>query len=294
MGKHAKSLQKPTLVSVASTSDVADLSAEAMEREIVYVPKADDFASNWAKKREKKGAAVINPAKMLCKELLVLESPPLTLTILGHGRYYDSGETMLDFLGTKNEKLVKYVADLLEEHPSIKRLNLYGCKSGLTPLLVSQQAFAERVNYVSDRVAKYRLEEFQLSYAEYFILRLREALGEDAQERLAGLKIVACLGDVKDNSGKVGISGHTRAHCVIADPFAVVDTKTSLIEINCSKFLVEYDRCCKGSVVEAAITPRSRIRFFESPAGTPREADAEVISRPGTPHSVPSFSTNSD
>ncbi|STX51678.1 Uncharacterised protein [Legionella busanensis] len=217
-----------------NNAQVQDINTHGMEEEIILMSEeADKFEENWVKKREKNGAKII---KVGNHEEDLFPINPKILTKVGHGVYMEHTMTMYHFYNTSNHILIEKFKDILIHCPTIKRLNLYACKSGLPPIESDKKTLAERLSITG---SKERFKYGQMSFAEYFILKLAESFSKEEKEFPQGLDLVACLGDVKSNNGKPGISGNYRKN-LVQETYMDIDSKSKLIRINCNKFLAEY------------------------------------------------------
>lgn len=252
-------------------SSVRDLSNEAIEKEVILVggPESvggDDMEEKWTKKRKKNYSTTL----VLYGEPLP-ETNPLYLTKVGHGCYYEKSMMMINFMSIENDTFASSVRDMLLCYPSIKQINLYACKSGLVPLPYSMHPLQERVNSKAmetcgsykTSLAKDRCQFGFLSYAEYFALKLRNSFKEVSIEFPSDLSIVACLGDVKENKGKIGISRCKRR--IKKEPYNFIDPDTSLVKIDCQQFFEVYNSTFEKSVKdkeECIQLTKSRDSFF--------------------------------
>lgn len=193
----------------------------------------DSFQVDWCEKRKKHGSYLLD---------IDLHETPINLknikylTKVGHGGYEDDDLCMLGFTDYDNSTVIDRFKNVLEIYPTIQRINLYACKSGLPPIACDLLPLRKRLSIQMDG------ERFQygaLSFAEYFILALEERFRKEGNEFPSGLFVVACLGDVKENSGKAGISHNVRLR-LASECYVKYDPTSKFCMINCDLFIKTY------------------------------------------------------
>lgn len=260
--KPEKTVSKPISgvdILTISTTYIADLSPDAFDNELLLVTERDskdDLEEVWSKKRKRKGSTIVY---LNGDQEYKVTGKPTCLTKVGHGPFYADTMAMHGFYHTKDAVFVTTVKQALIAHPTITRINLYACKSGLPPLMPPDKAdLANRVK--SKSLDEKRYQDGQLSYAEYFILRLKQSFDKNRQLFPRKLYVVACLGDVKENGGKVGISKNKRQ--IHPESYHTVCPATALVQIDCDKFLTQYRLC------NTATTQLSKHEEYKTPLET--------------------------
>lgn len=229
---------------VAAISEAAD----ALERELllynVESQKYDNFEIKWCISRQGSGATLREIGKPVVNKGAVPKG--LTcLTKVGHGTYYCGDAkgantyAMIDFMQIENQRFIDEAHQVLRHCDSIKRINLYACKSGLPPLQCCDAKLENRL----ERGAKGKRYEYgKLSYAEFFIIKLWNTMGRSFPR---GLKVVATLGDVRMEKGtfkvcKIGGIKPSKIKDIFCESYLEIDSRAKLVRIDCDSFIHKY------------------------------------------------------
>lgn len=225
---------------------VTDIISDKMDYEVLISGKYDleqsddsddDFEQKFVTARQNKGSKVYD--LMVKNPFINIKQPHdmLYLTKVGHGEFSADTMCMLEFFDTKTDLLVEEFAKILDRCPNIKILQLYACKSGLMHKDFFNHTLIQRIQGAqSDEL---RFEYGQLSFAEFFTIKLSELYRQQGKTFPEGLCVVACLGDVKNNNGKPGISGNIKYNFFVED-YMAIDVNSKLLKIDCTQFLTQY------------------------------------------------------
>lgn len=183
---------------------------------------------------------------------------------------------MIRFCGNQEAVIINEFVKTLLCFPSITRINLYSCKSGLLPLSSAEKPLSERI-HKKDTIRKSE-NAGSLSFAEHFILELGKAFRAKGSPFPENLWVVACLGDVKHNNGRLAISKNKRE--IPAENYLIADYQTGLVQINCSQFLATYQSCLATAIATTQY-PLSRVimdpkTFGKSPSESPASQAMET------------------
>jgi hypothetical protein len=255
--------------------NINDIKVEERDKEIVFIEGDDEFEMTWSQKRASKGSILVS---LDSTDYPLKPKKPSYLTKLGHGCYVANELAMICFMGGElddysDDNLIEKMKNYLTHFGSLERINLYACKSGLVPMDGNNKSLVERKDLIkNDPIPglECRYHYGLLSYAEYFIVKLQESYKASGLPFPNGLSVVACLGDVKDNNGKPGVSGSKRI-LFYKENYAELDLKTNLVKIDCDKFLIAYHK-----ILAPVDLNRNRDHFFLTKAPESSE-DKEQI-----------------
>jgi hypothetical protein len=238
---------------------INDITADQMEKEILLTDteKSDDFEKKWHQKRIKKGSISI---ELNAKKMPKITQPQY-LSFVGHGQY-DSSMTMLNFLLHDDQEIIDKMQQILTQYPTIKRINLYACKSGLPSNQYDKNNLAKRLTLLDPEID--RTSYGALSYAEYFIIKLEQSFKKSNLPFPENLSVVACLGDVKENNGKVGVSKAKRK--LSQEYYQVFDYHSYLTKLDCDIFLSCYQNGL--SLIQTTTAFSNKVNFFNNPTLT--------------------------
>lgn len=199
------------------------------EREF-YADQPDTFQLEWCNSRKKHGSVLQD---IDSPKFSPIKKPMKYLTKVGHGGYETENVCMMGFTDHINDTVINTFKVFLLRNPTIKRINLYACRSGLPPISFD----GERLNVrFLKRDANERFRYGCLSFAEYFILALADKFRAEGQELPKGLSVVACLGNVAQSNGKPTVSGEARLNLAPED-YVVYDHNSKLCKIDCDLFV---------------------------------------------------------
>ncbi|KTD31413.1 hypothetical protein [Legionella maceachernii] len=235
---------------------IIDIPNTEMEQEIVLMGESDDnFEKNWVKKRELKGATIASLNETGFPNNL---RNPSCLTKVGHSAWEDMA--MSGFRDDEDAPIVKRVNEALIQFPSIKRINLYSCLSGVLPQSCERLKLRDRIKDQADEAIK------KLSYAEHFILALQKAFLESETDFPKDLCVVACLGLVKHNNGRAGISRGKRL--IPQEKYTEIDPISFFVNINCAQFLATYQQHSTQTTKSNSYSCSPKATFFASASST--------------------------
>lgn len=226
---------------------IADHTVAEMEVELLLVSDKNNakeydpqYELDMVKSRESKGGSKV---LQLSSNEYPKAFKPLYLTKIGHGLYYKDTMSMDKFCDCKTDLLVEKTKDALLQYPTIKRINLYACKSGLTPIALKNDSLETRMK--SKMV-------MPLSFCEEFALKLMKSFEAKEGKLPKTLTIVGALGDTKPGSnGKITVSGEKRN--IFQDPYVQIDRKSCLIELDVNQFATCYKTAEKNLPVNAGL-----------------------------------------
>lgn len=223
----------------AAKISIHELDEHEFKTELVFPADqhhSDDFEQSFVSKR------VISKQSNLVSDSCKFK--PTVLTKTGHGQYCKDTMSMIRFCDVENHELIQDVTNLLIQYPTINRINLYGCKSGLTPIQAKKcRNLNQKLDLEEICPSGYQARKYygQLSYAEFFILEVERNLPPEKKHLLQNICVVACLGDIKNNNGRVGVSGNKDVKtCMPEENYMEIDTTSALAKINCSSFISSF------------------------------------------------------
>lgn len=249
--------------------EIRDIDAKKMDDELIIMSNKDrlidefdpDYEIDNVEKRVSKGSSVVT----LSSSKWPAKIKPIYLTKIGHGAYDPDTMSMLGFCDCETDELIEKFKDALIRYPSIKQINLFGCKSALTPQSLDKQAFANRVRSP---------ETIKFSYCEEFLIQLIHAFERDQLKFPKNLSVIGALGDITMSNGKVGVSKHKRT--IFHDDYVTISPVSGLIRIDADKFLNAYNSI---PIVDKIRFKGSSIGFFSNDLSS-YNLDSKLESKP--------------